>query len=371
MNLRRFDTLFLRLFLLMWLTLAASHFTAFMITMNTLEPPNAHRTLDQRLEILQPLPSLPPGNPFTSGELTLPPPAFAQAPRPGQPRGLLWRDYAIRMLVIGIGAWIGARWLAAPMRRLTAAASDLSQRLERGDDAPHLDAHRGTHEVRAMAAVFNRMARRLQEQFDLRGFQMAAVSHDLRTPLTRLRMRLESLPREPLTQSAIADVREMDELIDGALAVLREQRDGTEPSAVDAHALLQSICDDLVEQGHDVTLDAPPAGLRVRARPAALRRVLGNLVGNALRYGGRARLALVGTAERVEIMVDDDGPGIPPDELEHVFQPWVRLDAARSRAGDGLGLAIARNLAERDGGSIKLENLAGAGLRATLRMDAG
>jgi protein-histidine pros-kinase len=271
------------------------------------------------------------------------------------------------MIVIALGAALGARWLAGPMRRLSRAAGELAHGFGRREMAPVLDERRGTREVREAAQVFNGMATRLREQFDARGLHMAALSHDLRTPLTRLRLRLEQWP-EAAAQSAVNDVREMDEMIDMTLAVLREQRDALASPPVDMASLLQAVADDLVEQGHDVALATEAVAVRARAHPAAVRRIVGNLVGNALRHGTHARIGLARRGAQVEVTVDDDGPGIPADRLEQVFEPWVRLAGAHERAGHGLGLAIARDLAERDGGRLSLANRPEGGLRATLRL---
>jgi protein-histidine pros-kinase len=176
------------------------------------------------------------------------------------------------------------------MRRLAKASRALSQGLARGQAPPVLDTTRGTAEVRETAQVFNEMAARLQEQFDARGMHLASVSHDLRTPLTRLRMRLEDAPPE-LARGAQGDIHEMSEMIDATLEVLREQREASPPQRVDLRSLLEALVDDLAEAGHDVRL-APSDDLQALARPAALKRIVGNLVGNALRYGGSARLAL-------------------------------------------------------------------------------
>jgi protein-histidine pros-kinase len=387
MNWRRFDTLGLRLFLLMWVTLVASHLVAFLLAVPLAEPGGGPAA--GRLTQLPTLPSLPPGNPFQTdatgpggpgspggpppGEPpqpgTRPPPSPAPGGNaPALPSAALWWDYGIRLLVIALGAALGARWLAEPMRRLSRAAGALAQGFAAGQPPPQLNEQQGTQEVRATARVFNRMARRLQEQFDARSLHMAATSHDLRTPLTRLRMRLESMP-DPAAAAAIADIHEMDALIDSALAVLREQRDAAAPSAIDLGALLQSVVDDLAEQGQAVVLAAVPSA-RVRAHPAALRRIVDNLVGNALRHGGAARLSVQPLADGVALWVDDDGPGIPPELIEQVFQPWVRLGAGAASSGHGLGLAIARDLAERDGGRLTLANRAEGGLRATLVLPA-
>jgi signal transduction histidine kinase len=282
-------------------------------------------------------------------------------------RSFLWIDYLLRATVIAFGAALGARWLARPMRRLADAAQALQQSLARGGALPALDERRGTVEVRETARLFNRMGQRLREQFDARGLHLAAVSHDLRTPLTRLRLRLEALP--PAEREAAAqDIAAIDALLDDTLAVLREQRAG-EPERVDLGALLQALADDLAEQGQPVELLPPAPGMLVRARPVALRRVLDNLVGNALRHGGNARLHARREGTVVELCVDDDGAGIPPEQIARAFEPWVRL--GEQGAGQGLGLAIARDLAERDGATLALVNRPDGGLRACLRLPAG
>ncbi|HSW08357.1 ATP-binding protein [Aquabacterium sp.] len=401
MTLRHLDTLLLRLFVLMWVTLVLSHLVAFSVVVGV-------RTQSRQILGLAPEPtgwqrpppgmppgagpagpSRPPGPPGPPGPAG--PPGLAGAGRlpiptlpslpPGNPFGLspggpgaggprmstplLWLDYGLRALVIALGALIGARWLSAPMRRLSQAAHGLSGSLARREALPQLDAGRGTREVREAAQVFNTMTQRLQQQFDARGMHLAAVSHDLRTPLTRLRMRLEALPPEARTHAA-RDLHEIDELLDATLAVLREQHENALPGVVDLGALLQAIADDLAEQGQQVEVSLP-AGLRVRARPAALRRIVGNLVSNALRHGGSARLSAVADGQGVTLWVDDDGPGIPPAQLAQVFEPWVRLDRSRGHAGHGLGLAIARELAEHDGAQLWLANRNGGGLRACVR----
>ena len=375
MKLRRFDTLFTRLFVLMWVTLVASHLVAMTAVMNFgawgLMGEMARGVADgperRQLWILS---SFPPGNPFGADVApTGGPPRGHGEPRHGLPASVLWLDYGLRALVIALGAALGARWLSAPMRRLSKAAQGLSAELARGKSPTPLEEPRGTCEVQAVAGVFNTMARRLQEQFDARGMQMAALSHDLRTPLTRLRIRLQDGP-PALADATSGDIHEMSEMLDATLAVLREQRDGAPPAPVDLRSLLEAIVDDHLAAGQDIAF-APGASACARARPAALRRVVDNLVGNALRYGGRARLALRLDGERVLITVDDAGPGIPEEQLELAFKPWTRLDPhAAPRAGHGLGLSIARDLAERDGGRLTLANRADGGLRATLSLPA-
>ena len=385
---RRFDTLFLRLFLLMWVTLVAAHLVAYTLSVPLSEPAGGASPLGRldpaRLPVLPSLPPMgdpaagraPPRGPGPGGwpPGALGPPGMeGRAGPPGAPgapagRGFLWIDYLLRATVIAFGAALGARWLARPMRRLSGAAQALQQSLARGEAPPLLDERRGTVEVRDTARLFNRMAQRLREQFDARGLHLAAVSHDLRTPLTRLRLRLEALP--PAEREAAAqDIAAIDALLDDTLAVLREQRAG-EPERVDLGALLQALADDLADQGLPVELLPLGPTTLVRARPVALRRVLDNLVGNALRYGGNARLHARRDGGAVELCVDDDGPGIPPDQIDRAFEPWVRL-REQAGGGQGLGLAIARDLAERDGATLTLANRPEGGLRACLRLPAG
>ncbi|MFT3956768.1 MAG: ATP-binding protein [Piscinibacter sp.] len=370
MNWRRFDTLFVRLFLLMWVTLVGSHLIAWSVAAPS--PGMGHPA--------QVVPDDPPPWSGPQGPGQGPPPGpprerplppLATLPPADLPAGTQWTDYLLRMAVIALGAALGARWLAAPMRRLSKASAGLSDALARGRKPDELDVDHGTNEVRATARVFNTMAARLQQQFDARSLEMAALSHDLRTPLTRLRLRLERLP-EDLAGAAVADVREMDDMIDATLEVMREQRDDAPRRVIDAVALLQALADDHAELGHEVSLDDGLTPARVHAHPAAMRRVLGNLIGNALRYGRCARIGLTVRDGQVEIHVDDDGPGLPPERIEQAFAPWVRLagDAGRSDHGHGLGLAIARDLAERDGGTLSLANRPEGGLRATLRLPA-
>ena len=407
-RLRRVDTLFLRLFLLMWVTLVLSHVVAFSVF-----SPSGTRWVarlgTQGATALPPLPSLPPGNPLTGASgapdaaRPPPPPGQGAAPPPDRPAGPppagegapasaaapgrmpqapgdamampatdLYLDYALRALLIGVGAALGARWLSGPMRRLAQASSSLSQELHEGRHPPALDEAHGTVEVRATARAFNAMAAALKQQFDQRSLHMAAVSHDLRTPLTRLRLRLEQLPGEA-AQAAGEDIRVMDEMIQLSLAVVREQSTGAPPALLDLGALLQSLADDRQEQRQPVLFeeadgDAAPPALRVRAHPASLRRIVDNLVDNALRYGRVARIACHGAQEQAVVTVDDDGPGISPDEIQHVLQPWVQLAAQGGTSGSGLGLAIAHDLAQREGGSLRLENRSGGGLRAILTL---
>jgi signal transduction histidine kinase len=364
------DTLFKRLFILMWLALVGSHFIAFAVVTRPFSfgapppggPPQQHA--------LPTMPSLPP-TPGLPGDPRVgrPPPQDADR-RPGLPAGMLLLDYGVRLVVIGLAAWWGARWLARPMRRLVEASRSLGPAIGRDDELPQLDERRGTFEVREASRVFNAMARQLNDDFKSRGLLAAAISHDLRTPLTRVRMRLETLEAEPAARRCIADVREMNQLIETVLDVFRGRGMGEPPKNTDVCALVQSLADDLVEQGQAVSFRGDPA--RAKAQPAALRRALANLIHNAVRYGDAAQVSVTSDAHCVRIVVEDRGPGIPEAQLDAVFRPFFRVDASRSRdtGGIGLGLYIARDLVQRQGGTVTLANRDGGGLRATIELPA-
>jgi protein-histidine pros-kinase len=222
----------------------------------------------------------------------------------------------------------------------------------------------GTREVRDAAAVFNRMAAELSGQFEERGLMIAAISHDLRTPLTRMRLRLETGEVEArVRERCIDDLREMNHLVESVIEVFRPGE--TAPlQRVDLSALAQSAVDDLAETGAAVSFEGPPAV--VTADPLALRRVVDNLVGNALRYAGNARVRVDLAAGMTRLIVEDDGPGIPEAELALVRQPFRRVEGSRNRetGGTGLGLYIAQQLVRRQGAVLVLGNRPEGGLRA-------
>ena len=393
---RRFgDTLFLRLFLLMWVALVASHLLAYGVVMQLHAPPRdaARGGGSPPMPVLPSLPPMgqppdqrmqrdgPPPPPPDEMRPHEPPMADGGAARGGLPSAALWLDYAVRFFAIGVAAWFGARWLSAPMRRLTGASEQLGAAIVDGQPAPVLDEQRGTLEVRQTARVFNAMAQRLRVQFDAQWLLMAAISHDLRTPLARLRLRLETMDAQALDeaprggtgtagtqrQRCVADVREMDTLIGDVLAMLREGHERGERERIDAAALVQALVDDLTDQGQAATLVGEPAEAVVLAQATALKRIVGNLIGNALRYGGAAEVSVTREARELHIAVADRGPGIAPDQLDAVLQPYYRLDATRQH-GTGLGLYIARDLAQRNGGRLSLANRPGGGLQATLSL---
>jgi signal transduction histidine kinase len=272
-----------------------------------------------------------------------------------------WRDASSSAANRSRAAFaLGARWLTEPMRRLVRASDALGRSVAGQGALPVLDERSGTVEVREAARVFNGMARELDAQFKSRGLLMASLSHDLKTPLTRIRMRLENLAvgDDGLAQRSIADIHEANALLDLALGAFRSGGEDQPMQTVDVAALLQSMVDDRIEQGQPVVFAGEGVAL-ASARPLALRRVFDNLLNNAIRYGERADVRVEPDHERIRVFIDDAGPGIDPALLGSVFQPFYRLESSRNRAtgGSGLGLYIARDLLRRQGGDVTLSNL--------------
>jgi signal transduction histidine kinase len=254
------------------------------------------------------------------------------------------------------------RMTTRPLARLARAADAF------GEDAegPPL-AEGGPSEVRKVIAAFNRMRARVRRQLQERAQLLGAISHDLQTPLTRLRLRLELLPDPALRGKMQRDLDEMQAMVGSALEFFRGGKQSRR-QPVDVAALVDSLCEDRRETGDQVSARGTPQA-PFHADPQALRRCLENLVGNAVRYAGAAEIEVDDDAGRLRIAVRDRGPGIPEQELERVFEPFYRLDGSRNRAsgGTGLGLSIARSIARWHGGDIRLRNAPdGGGLLAEL-----
>jgi signal transduction histidine kinase len=271
------------------------------------------------------------------------------------------------VVLLVIALYIVARSITRPLSRLAAAADNLGRSVRQ----PKLE-EKGARELRHAARAFNTMQDRLQRYLDSRTRVLAAMSHDLKTPLTRLRLQVETQIEDPVLQARFGkELDEMEGMVRGALALFRGLNDeeGLEP--VDVNLLLETVRGEFTEMGEDVTLEGRALG-PLTGKPQALKRCITNLVANAVKFGSRARL-LVRDGAQLQISVCDDGPGIPPDEIERVFEPFYRLESSRNRdtGGTGLGLSIARDVAQAHGGSLILRNRPEGGLEARLTLPRG
>lgn len=282
----------------------------------------------------------------------------------------LWRTHlplslSLAAFLVSMVGVLTVRRIARPLRDLTRAADTLG----RGEPVPPLP-ERGPRDLRRMTTAFNAMQGRLHRFVADRSRMLGAIGHDLRTPLTTLRLRTELVEDTNLQERMLATIAEMEAMTEAVLSLARQETESEPTRTIDLSALVESICDDLAELGQPVRFHEGER-LTYRGRPEALRRMIRNLAENAARYGGGADLRVERQTGTILILVEDDGPGIPPKQTEEVFAPFVRLEASRSRetGGAGLGLAIARTIARQHGGDILLSDRA-PGLRAAVVMPA-
>jgi signal transduction histidine kinase len=266
-------------------------------------------------------------------------------------------------IILAVSIW-AVRRVTTPLAALSAAAERLGNDL----NAPPM-AETGTIETRQASRAFNTMQARLRSLIENRTRMLAAISHDLRTPLTLLRLRAENVANAQEREKMLATIAEIDAMVAATLQLARDEARAEPRRRTDLTALLASTVHDMADTGLPVAMQ-PAAPVVYDCQPAALKRALANLLDNAVKYGKQARAAIVSTPRAIEITIDDDGPGIPADELARVFQPFYRLEGSRSRetGGIGLGLAIALSVVQAHGGELTLANRPEGGLRASVML---
>ncbi|HUN75022.1 MAG TPA: ATP-binding protein [Steroidobacteraceae bacterium] len=280
---------------------------------------------------------------------------------------LLPRNLVLNLLMLTIATaivlYVVARSITRPLSELVRAAEAVG----RDVNQPPLR-ERGAQELREAARAFNTMHERMHRYVDSRTRVLAAMSHDLKTPLTRLRLRVETLADPEAQERFGRDLDEMESMVRGALALLKNLSDDEAAVAVDVNALLVTLQAEFAEFGASVHIRGRARGAFV-GKPQALKRCLTNLLSNAVNFGARATI-LVEDGVALTLRVRDEGPGIPAAELERVFEPFYRVESSRNRdtGGTGLGLSIARDIAQAHGGSLILRNLPERGLEAVLTL---
>jgi signal transduction histidine kinase len=289
--------------------------------------------------------------------------------QPDVHRGLpIWQIRVLLLFAISVVclipvAWFFSRWLAKPLGQFAAAA----ERFGRDPSAPPV-AVKGSLEITKAAAAFNEMQDRLRRYVDDRTSMVAAIAHDLRTPLTRLRFRVEAAPEEAQAKMT-ADIDQMEAMIAATLTFVRDAQADPHRTRLELSSLLESVVDDMAETGADVAVEKAEKVV-IDADSLALRRLITNLIENAIKYGARARCSLSVHDRLAEIDIEDDGPGVPAPELNRVFDPFYRREPSRNRqtGGIGLGLSVARSIARAHGGDVALQNRPQGGLRAKVTL---
>jgi len=305
-----------------------------------------------------------PGPPQMQAAVTLEDGTWLNFVIPFPPDEKLWRPQVYwplgaGLLVVLLLSVLAVRYAVRPLTILTKAAD----RLGRDVLAPPVQIS-GPKEVIAAATAFNRMQARLRRFIEDRTQMMAAISHDLRTPITRLKLRAEFVEDDEQRQKILADLDEMEAMISSTLAFARDDSAREPKSSTDLVGILIDLCDQF-EASYD-----GPEELRITIGANGIKRAFANLIENACKYGGTARVALKLNDDMVDVSIEDDGPGIPVSELEKVFAPFYRLESSRNRetGGTGLGLAVARSAVRANGGDIVLSNRPKGGLTALVTL---
>jgi two-component system, OmpR family, sensor kinase len=288
---------------------------------------------------------------------------------PNANHGTIWSTTLMAIGVI-LASLITVRWITKPLRAL----GDAARRIEQAPHAERIDVaplpETGPREVAETARAFNDMQSRIATLLEDRTLSLAAISHDLKTPLTRLRLQIEDTAAPDTKARMIADIADMEQMIDGTLTFLRGTPINEPPRLFDVSAVVDTVCNDLVDQGHNATVTGARHAIAV-GHPLQIKRALTNLIQNAVRHGGAARVNLVFQPHCIEIVIADDGPGIPAEQLDRARRPFQRLNSARTNAADsgfGLGLAIAERLIIAQGGTLTLSNREPHGLEAKVEL---
>jgi signal transduction histidine kinase len=273
-------------------------------------------------------------------------------------------SFIMPTLLLVLLAWILLRATLRPLRNLIGAARQL------GDGLPQPVPERGPDELRSLIRALNEMQERIHQSLNDRTHTMLAIGHDLKTPLSRMSLRLDDPAVEPDVREGLQhDIDEMRMLLESLQAYVDSDGKAIPIEQVDVAVMAETLVNTAADRGADVHYFGPPH-LEIRVRPVAVRRALSNLIDNAVHYGGNARVFVRRDGGAAEVTVEDDGPGIPEDRIADALQPFVRLDTARARdtAGMGLGLAIVRKAVRNENGTLDLRNRPEGGLRATIRL---
>lgn len=279
--------------------------------------------------------------------------------------GFAWRlllaTLALYAIVLG-AVLLATRRLAKPLQEITDAAEAFQ-----GRDPGYPLTPRGPEDLKRLAEAFNAMRARLTASLAEKDRMIGAIGHDLRTPLASLRIRAESVPDDAERERMAATIESLDQTLDDILALARAGRPGEAPRAVDAAALVEAAVEEFRDTGQPVDFTGPDR-LVATLRPTSIRRAVRNLIDNALKYGGSAQVSVAARQGHLDISIADSGPGIPEAELACVTDPFYRLEPSRNRStgGTGLGLALARTIAEAEGGRLELANRPEGGLSARL-----
>jgi signal transduction histidine kinase len=254
--------------------------------------------------------------------------------------------------------------ITRPLKKLT----EVAERVGRGESITPMS-EEGPIDIRQTVRAFNRMYERLQRFVQDRTRMLAAISHDLRSPITSLRLQVEIMKDQEARGKMVETLEDMQRMTEATLAFARDEASTEVSRSVDLSALIDSLCQDLTDMGMEVKFESAKK-TPYTCRPISLKRAIRNLIENAVSYGGRVGVKLRQDDTEFQIVIHDDGPGIPEEDFERVFQPFVRLEESRNKktGGIGLGMAIARSIVRKHGGDISLANTQGSGLTVTIHL---